>query len=39
MQQLSKELLNRRLKNIPQDPFNTTPAFIKDAKGLPKGII
>ena len=33
MSQLSKELLERRLKNIPQGPFNTTPAFIKDAKG------
>jgi 4-aminobutyrate aminotransferase/(S)-3-amino-2-methylpropionate transaminase len=33
MSQLSKKLLERRLKSIPQSPFNTTPAFIKDAKG------
>ena len=33
MSQLSKELLERREKNIPHGPFNTTLAFIKDAKG------
>ncbi len=33
MSQLSKDLLERRVKNIPQGPFNTTLAFIKDAKG------
>ncbi len=33
MSQLSKDLLERRAKNIPQGPFNTTLAFIKDAKG------
>jgi len=33
MSQLSKQLLERRQKNIPQGPFNTTPAFIKEAKG------
>jgi len=33
MSQLSKDLLQRRLKNIPPGPFNMTPAFIKDAKG------
>ncbi len=33
MSQLNKDLLKRRLKNIPQGPFNTTLAFIKDAKG------
>ena len=29
----STELLDRRQKNIPQGPFNITPAFIKEAKG------
>jgi len=29
----STELLERRQKNIPQGPFNITPAFIKEAKG------
>lgn len=29
----NKELLERRLKNIPPGPFNITPAFIKEAKG------
>ncbi len=33
MSQLSKDLLERRVKNIPQGPFNNTLAFIKDAKG------
>jgi len=33
MSRSSKDLLKRRLKNIPQGPFNTTLAFIKDAKG------
>ena len=33
MSQSNKELLERRVKNIPQGPFNTTLAFIKDAKG------
>ncbi len=33
MSQLSKELLERRTKSIPQGPFNTTLAFIQDAKG------
>jgi len=33
MSQLSKDLLERRLKNIPQGPFNMTLAFIKSSKG------
>ncbi|WP_299980648.1 4-aminobutyrate--2-oxoglutarate transaminase [Desulfobacula sp.] len=33
MLQSNKELLERRLKNIPPGPFNITPAFIKEAKG------
>ena len=33
MPQSSKELLQRRQKNIPQGPFNITSAFIKEAKG------
>lgn len=33
MSQLSKDLFERRQKSIPQGPFNTTEAFIKDAKG------
>ncbi len=33
MSQLNKDLLERRVKNIPQGPFNTTLAFIKDGKG------
>ena len=33
MAKSNKDLLARRLKSIPQGPFNTTPAFIKSAKG------
>ncbi|MFH1154772.1 MAG: 4-aminobutyrate--2-oxoglutarate transaminase [Pseudomonadota bacterium] len=33
MSQLNKDLLERRLKHIPQGPFNTTPAFISHARG------
>ena len=33
MSPLSQELNERREKNIPQGPFNTTTAFIKKAEG------
>jgi len=33
MLQSNKNLLERRIKSIPQGPFNTTPAFIKNARG------
>lgn len=33
MSSLNEALLERRNKNIPQGPFNTTTAFIKEAQG------
>jgi len=33
MTEFSSALLERRNRNIPQGPFNVTPAFIKEARG------